>query len=178
MRRLMTKLLAVLLVLPATASATLIEISATPVQAPSLLIPTEFQILYEDISGDGVVQVGEVVAFSGFSFSALLMPGQSATIASGLVTGTPYLVGISGPSGDANLFDLEVWVFTLGQLNGPTIGALLGAGPGDTVSFATGLWNYNITTEAPTTTVPAPAALWLLGLGLCAVGCARRQRVV
>ena len=175
MRRLMTNLLAVLLVLPATASANLIEINATPVQQPSLLMPTEFQILFEDTSGDGVVQVNEVVAFSGFSFTSQFMPGQSATVAPGLVAGTPFLAGISGLSGESDLFDLEVWVFTLGQLNGPTIGALLGAGPGDSVSFVTGLWDYSIAAEAPTTAVPAPATLWLMGLGLCAAGWARRR---
>ncbi|MCG6938923.1 MAG: VPLPA-CTERM sorting domain-containing protein [Gammaproteobacteria bacterium] len=146
------------------ASAALIDITATSTDARF----TDFTLSFDDISGDGLLQIDEVVQFSGFT---LTNPANQAV--NGLydvIIGTPDVAGVSTSSG-IPLFASSNWNFK--------------RFPGDTaLCCSRDFWSYSTEVQAVTagqTIVPIPAAAWLFGSGLIGLaglartGLARRK---
>jgi len=88
---------ALFLISPFTANAGLIQITATPSTISSNLQVTEFIIVYDDVSDDGLFQFDELVSFSGVtvfvaSFPSLFQSGDG-------LFGIPEISGISEAGG-------------------------------------------------------------------------------
>ena len=140
--------LAVLMLASAHARAELIEITATNGRFSS------FTILFDDANGDGLLQFGEILSFSGLE--ELIGFGRSWSD----LTGVPNIAGISTQSGHTGgLRGFWWWV--------PTI-----IGDANRGWFA-GRWTY---TSRPVGSVPEPGTIALFGLGLVAIGLFRRRR--
>jgi len=130
-------------------NAALIDITATSTDTRF----TDFTLKFDDISGDGLLQINEVVQFSGFT---LTNPSNQAV--NGLydvIIGTPDIAGVSTSNG-IPLFTSSNWNFK--------------RFPGDTaLCCSRDFWSYSTEVQAVTagqTTVPIPAAAWLFGSGL------------
>lgn len=142
------------------APAALINIEAT--SNDSRL--TDFTLKFDDISGDGLLQINEILAFSGF---ALDNPGNpSISGFYNVIIGTPDIAGVSSSSGTP-LFALTNWNFK--RYIGDTA-----------LCCASKFWTYNSVelpmVSATITTIPVPAALWLFFSGLIGLAGASRYR--
>lgn len=130
----------------ASTNATLIDITATSTNA-SL---TDFTVRFDDTSGDGLLQVGEIVLFSGLT----------VTLAGALngfydnILGTPDLTGISTQSGNPSA--ANAW-YVERQSDGLQIG------------FGDHEWTYSSSPAA----IPEPGTFALLSLGLTGLGFTR-----
>ena len=142
--------LAATLALSAPASAgTIYDLFATSLFKPAL---GDFSIRFDDVSGDGRLQIGEITNFSGLSI-------ESFPFFFSQVTCVPDLSGIATTSGCGNG---TFWQF----------------GPG-TFQITTTPFDYVLT---PVSAVPLPPAIFLLaaafgGLGLLRWWRTRRTRI-
>jgi hypothetical protein len=149
--------LAVLL-LPMAANADLIEITAEGGEDGGLLFGG-FTIVYDDISGDGLFQIEELLSFSGFT---VLFPGFGPVEIArpDILFATPNILGISTFTGIGNFWGVEL---SLSELGFPL---------GEPVGYGPGFWTYS----ARNVSVPEPGTLALLGIGLLGMGAARRRK--
>lgn len=132
MKRLKLIIAALFLISPFTANAGLIQITATPTTINSNFQFTEFIIVYDDVSGDGLFQFDELVSFSGVTGFAVSFPSLFQS-GDGLI-GIPEISGISeaGGQGGGN------WTFTN---SGGNIFSSLPIG--DPWGAAIGFWTYS-----------------------------------
>jgi len=135
---------------PLVASATLLELVATT-QAPNQV--SNFDVFFNDIVGDGVLRLSEVTSFSGVNF--LCTPGCDVFETKLLLI--PNIAGVSAGSGSD-------WGFG-NDCCGTTLQA----------AAASFLWTY-ATTPAPRS-VPEPATVLMLALGIATVGVMTRRKV-
>lgn len=131
------------------ANAALIDISASSTDSRI----TDFTLQFNDLSGDGLLQINEVVQFSGFRMTS---PVNSAV--NGIydvILGTPDITGISKTSGIA-LFAATNWNFKRYQ--------------GDlALCCSSKSWTYDVKVvpaTLDTIATPIPGAAWLFGSGL------------
>lgn len=145
-------LAAILIFASMTANAELIRIDATN----DGTIGTNgqfsgFSIIFDDANGDGLLQLGEIVSFSGVDeLIGALMRSYTE------ILGTPDIAGISTQSGFTGGFQGLFWWFN----GGPD-------------GWFAQRWTY---TRSAVTAVSEPGTLALLGLGLAAMGFGRRRR--
>ena len=135
---------------PLVASATLLELVAST-QAPNQV--SNFDVFFNDIVGDGVLRLNEVTSFSGVNFPCT--PGCDVFETKLLLV--PNIAGVSSGSGSD-------WGFG-NDCCGTTLQA----------AAASILWTY-ATAPAPPS-VPEPATLLLLALGVAGVGFMTRRKV-
>ena len=117
------------------------------------LRPPNFDLFLFEDTGDGLLQFGEIIGFSGVTCSPCGPNGFFDT-----VTTVPNIAGISTLSGNVTLFQ-PGWHF--GRANGD-----------DLYLFASH-WDYAISGAVE---VPEPATLSLLGMGLLGLAIATRRR--
>lgn len=155
MRRVMAAaILAVMMLASTNARAELIEITATNDGVGLNGRFSTFTILFDDANGDGLLQFGEIMSFSGLE--ELIGFGRSWSE----LTGIPDIDGISTQSGHTGgLRGFWWWV--------PTIIGDANRG------WLAGRWTY---ASRPASSVPEPGTMALFGLGLAAVGLFRRRR--
>jgi hypothetical protein len=137
------------------AIAGLVEIDATA-ENVGVVTATDFSLVYDDISADGLLQLDELVSFSGFSLAGSGVDGFYTQI-----IGTPDIAGISVLSGTVIGVPGANWNFLQADGSG-----------GCCVSS---LWSYE--ESAAGASAPEPATLALLGLGLLGAGFARSRRL-
>jgi len=142
------------------ASAALIGITATSTDSRV----TDFTLSFDDTSGDGLLQLDELVQFSGFT---LTNPANlSVNGLYDVIIGTPDIAGISASTG-VRLFSSLNWNFK--RFEGDTA-----------LCCSSSFWTYS--SEAAlipvsASTVPIPAAAWLFGSGIVGIaGIARRKK--
>jgi hypothetical protein len=144
-----TTICVILVTLSFNVSAALIDITATSTDSRV----TDFTLSFDDISGDGLLQLDELVAFSGFT----LTNPANLTVNGfyDVIIGTPDITGISA-SGGVSLFAPTNWNFKRFE--------------GDiALCCSSRFWTYNTKTALTpvnTSTVPIPAAVWLFGSGI------------
>lgn len=169
MHRIRLLIAALILISPLTANADLIEITATAVVTGELSIQfTDFSIIYDDASGDGLLQIEEIVSFSG---TEVFSPGFPAlSIEFGSILTTAFVPEISSFSGLA-AFSFSVWVFEVSKFGEFPF---LPVAVGDPVGVDSGFWTYSESIVS----VPEPSTLALLSIGLFGFGLARRKKMV
>jgi hypothetical protein len=144
-----------------SAGASIMEIAATG-RTTTSWTSSDFTILYDDQSGDGLLQIGELLSFSGATLTRL--PSNDPWFNLTQVLGTPNLAGVSTASG--------VLIGTPGS-NWSFFDSLSGL---NTQCCSPGFWTY-ANTIVPSA-VPVPAAVWLFGTALIGfVGMSRRRKV-
>ena len=140
------------------ANATPIQIDATGT-AHEFVSTSDWSLIYED-TGDGLLQVDEIVWFSGASVTIFGFDLSYDTI-----LGTPNLAGISTQSG-----------LTLG-LHGLFWWLSPGFGPAPANAWFAARWTYDVR-PIDAVSVPEPGTLGLLGLGLMGLYGARKRSIV
>ena len=135
------------------ASAALIDITATS----NDLRFTDFTLRYDDTSGDGLLQIDEIINFSGFTLTSPTNPAFDGIY--DVIIGTPDINGISGLSG-IGLFASSNW--NIKRFEGDTA-----------LCCSSKFWTYSSATVAPIpdgfAAVPVPAAIWLFLSGCLAL---------
>ena len=149
----MKRLAALLLLLPLAANADLIKITATNDTDIEPGRFSDFNIVFDDINGDALLQFGEIVSFSGISELTGAMRSWADLL------GIPDITGISTASGYQSGEPAYWWV--------PVEG-------GGTGGWLAARWNYT----SASASVPEPGTLALFGIGLLGIGVARRRRRV
>ena len=133
---------------PIVANADVYEITAEGVDGYSEYA-TDFTIVYDDTSGDGLFQVDELLSFSGFSLFADVGLSEwylCEEVAPDIVHGSPDLPGISTASGagTSGTNGYTAWIVEIVIAN-------CGFGPGAS-GFGFNYWTYsvrNISTPEP-----------------------------
>jgi hypothetical protein len=130
--------------------AAMIDITATSVDSRF----TGFSLRFDDVSGDGLLQIDEVIEFSGFTLTN--PDNHSVDGIYDVILGTAEIDGISSSSG-MRLFARSNWNFK--RFDGDPA-----------LCCSSGYWTYNSATvvlsPGAITTVPVPAAIWLFGSGI------------
>ncbi|MEM1261940.1 MAG: PEP-CTERM sorting domain-containing protein [Pseudomonadota bacterium] len=141
------------LALPVTATASLIEITATNINGEF----SDFNIVYQDSNADGLLQYSEILEFSGFTRVSSGWTWEE-------IVGVPDIAGISSASGYSNDNDVYWWVTPSWYNHRPN--AWYGT-----------RWSYT-TTGGPgnPVAVPEPGTLGLMGMALTAFAFTRRRR--
>ncbi|MCG6938925.1 MAG: hypothetical protein LJE83_12235 [Gammaproteobacteria bacterium] len=134
------------------AGAALIDITATSTDTRV----TDFTLRFDDISGDGLLQLDEVMEFSGFTLTNPANPASDGVY--DVIIGTPDIDSISTASG-IRLFAYSNWNFK--RFEGDT--ALCCSSNSWTYSSAESSLGSDTVAVAA---VPVPAAFWLFGSGL------------
>ena len=143
------------------AGAALIDITATSTDTRV----TDFTLRFDDISGDGLLQLDEVMEFSGFTLTNPANPASDGVY--DVIIGTPDIDSISTASG-IRLFAYSNWNFK--RFEGDTA-----------LCCSRDFWSYSTEVQAVTsglipTPTPIPAAAWLFGSGLIGLaGIARNK---
>ena len=137
------------------ANATLLELSATSLPVNPNITASDFTVTFND-TGDGILQIEEVVSFSGVLFTHNIISGLYQE-GDGLL-GVADIAGISSsglPSAD------QLWIFR-------NAGGTFFPDPiGDPFGSATRYWDYSVSA------VPGPATLGLLIVGIAGIGFTR-----
>jgi len=147
-----TKLILILLILCISSSAYAIPLQLNATSTLNAAGISDFTISFSD-TGDGLLQLDEITSFSGVTLT-----GFSGDVLNGfwsVVDAVPDIMGIS--TGTSR------WTFS-GNLTGP------GTAP---IGLGIGLFDFEISNV--TTSVPEPATMTLLGLGLLGLGWAKRK---
>jgi hypothetical protein len=122
-------------------------------QATSLLpaLATNFNVIYDD-TGDGLLQVGEILTFSGVTFTGVA-PALDGFYYQ--IVAVPNIAGLASGTGGGGGGGWDMRRLSDGAVFSPTVNA----------------WSY------AATPVPEPGALSLLAVGLLALGYLRHRRV-
>lgn len=161
-RSIIGTLFIVLVTVSINSHAALIEITATHVDSRF----SDFTLQYEDMSGDGLLQIDEIVYFSGFTLTNPMNPTVSGNY--DIILGIPDIDNISSSSG-VNLFASSNWNFK--RFEGDTA-----------LCCSSRFWTYtsadlSLLSGSALLSVPLPAAIWLFGSGLIAlIGTGKRAR--
>ncbi len=151
-------LMMLLVAWPIAASADPILLEATSQVTTGPFVYSDFELVFDD-TGDGILQWGEIVSFSGVTRNGRLF---DSVVQVGEVAG---LFEFSVDPARVQIAAMTSWGFAIGQAVGSGIGEP--AAPGE-------IWTYNLT--ATTSSVPEPGTLALLGIGLAAMGLSRRRK--
>jgi len=144
-------LAATALFLSTSVNAALIEITATSNDARF----SDFTVIFDDTSGDSMLQINEMTLFSGMTISGFSSSQDGFYDA---LIGTPNITGISTLSGTVIGSPGFNWNMTTSS----------GAS-----CCSTSIWSYN----SSVATVPIPTAVWLFGSGFIGlIGVARRKK--
>jgi len=144
-----TGICVILTTLSFNASAAIVDIMAISTDSRV----TDFTLSFDDTSGDGLLQLDELVQFSGFTLTNPNNPAVDGIF--DVIIGTPDIADISASSG-IRLFSSLNWNFK--RFEGDTA-----------LCCSSNFWTYSAelaVSQATVTTVPIPAAAWLFGSGL------------
>lgn len=152
----------IVLLASANANAVLIEITATEDAAVNNGVYSDWVLVFDDVNGDGLLQLSELVTFSGID----LLTGGGSSFTT--LIGTPDVAGVSTQTGFISIGQSPI----LWYLDFPTSTANLGLNALRWTYVSRVVGNGGSDPNG----VPAPGTLVLLGMGLAAIGLARRRR--
>ena len=141
------------------ANADLIRLEATSQVTSGLFVYSDFDLVFDD-TGDGILQLAEIISFSGVTRNDRL---YDSIVQVGEVAG---LFEFSVDPDRVQIAAMTSWGFAIGAAIGSGIGEP--AAPGE-------IWTYNLTRL--TIPVSEPGTLALLTIGLFGIGLARRRQV-